>query len=513
MADGLKKGQVLEGSVSEMLFPDRGIVRVGAESVVVKGALPGQKIRFRITKKRKGRAEGILLEVLERSPAEIESDCPHFPGCGGCLMRTLPYEEQLKLKEEQVRKVLGAVCDDLPFEGILPGPDTKEYRNKMEFSFGDSCKDGPLQLGLHRKGSFYDIATTDQCRIVDGDFRMILAQTLALAQSCALSYYHKVRHTGYLRHLLIRKGRYTGEILAALVTSSDYTRQEPADGDSTIPEGCEAVQTAQYGIVSGQPGPGSHGVEENGLQEEEFLQALACRLESLPLSGKLAGILHIRNDSVSDTITPESVRILRGRDYLFENLGRLTFKISAFSFFQTNSGGAMVLYDRVCDYASVRPGMHVFDLYSGTGTIAPMLAGTAKSVTGVEIVPEAVEAARENAAQNDLPNCRFIAGDVLRVLDELEEKPDMIILDPPREGVNPKALSRILSYGVSHIVYISCKVTSLARDLPAMFEAGYRIERCCCVDMFPATANIETVCLLSKFSNAIREQCVQTRKG
>ena len=467
----IRKGTVMEGLVRTTHFPNRGDVQIistegekpdGIGRVMVKNVLPGQRIRLRITKRRKDRCEGALLEVTGRAPEEVASDCVHFPDCGGCLMRTLPYACQLELKEKQVREILESVCPQLPFEGILPSPDVNGYRNKMEFSFGDRNPGGPLELGLHRKGSFYDVLTTDRCQIVDEDFRLILRTVLNLAGTYGLPYYHKVRHEGYLRHLLIRKGRNTGQVLAALVTSSGFA------------------------------------CPDQSKTEERFLAELTDALTALDLKGKLTGLLHIRNDRVSDTICPDEIRTLFGQDWFTEMLDGLSFKISPFSFFQTNTAGAQVLYRKVCEYASARHGMNIFDLYSGTGTIAQMLAGVAGHVTGVEIVGEAVEAARENAERNGLENCTFIAGDVLRVLDELEEKPDMIILDPPRDGVHPKALKKIISYGVERMVYISCKVTSLARDLPVLREAGYRVEKCCCVDMFPATANIETVVLLSR---------------
>lgn len=467
----IKKGAVMEGMVRATHFPNRGDVQIIPDEegttdrsgrVLVKNVLPGQQIRLRITKKRKDRCEGVLLEVTGRSPEEVESDCVHFPECGGCLMRTLPYTCQLELKEKQVREILESVCPQLPFEGIIPSPDVNGYRNKMEFSFGDRIPGGPLELGLHRKGSFYDVLTTDRCMIVDEDFRLILRTVLDLTAAYELPYYHKVRHEGYLRHLLIRKGRNTGQILAALVTGSGF-----ACPDQSKTEGL-------------------------------FLAELVDALTGLDLKGKLTGLLHIRNDRVSDTISADEIRTLYGQNWFIEKLDGLSFKISPFSFFQTNTAGAQVLYRKVCEYASVENGMSIYDLYSGTGTIAQMLAGVAGHVTGVEIVGEAVEAARENAERNGLENCTFIAGDVLSVLDELEEKPDMIILDPPRDGVHPKALNKIISYGVKRMVYISCKVTSLARDLPVLREAGYCVERCCCVDMFPATANIETVVLLSR---------------
>ncbi|MCD8069350.1 MAG: methyltransferase domain-containing protein, partial [Lachnospiraceae bacterium] len=272
------------------------------------------------------------------------------------------------------------------------------------------------------------------------------------------TYYHRLRHTGALRHLLVRKARATGEILVALVVSKEL----PADS----------------GIVA------------------DYRDMLL----SLPLNGSVQGILHIRNDSVADTVQSDETTVLFGRDFIYEKLLGLTFKISAFSFFQTNSQGAEVLYSTVRRYISESGGGTgtVFDLYSGTGTIAQLMAPAAERVIGVEIVEEAVEAARENAALNGLGNCTFLAGDVLKVLDTIPEKPDLIILDPPRDGVHPKALQKILAYGVENIIYISCKPTSLARDLEICLAAGYEAERGCCTDQFSWTGNVETVVLLSQ---------------
>ena len=194
----------------------------------------------------------------------------------------------------------------------------------------------------------------------------------------------------------------------------------------------------------------------------------------------------------------DGTEILFGRDYFYEELLGLKFRISPFSFFQTNSLGAEVLYEKTREYVGSTDGKIVFDLYSGTGTIAQILAPVAEKVVGVEIVEEAVEAAKENAKLNGLENCEFIAGDVLKVLDQIEEKPDFIILDPPRDGIHPKALPKIIAYGVENIVYISCKPTSLVRDLELFLENGYKVIRAVAVDQFPWTANVETVCLLSK---------------
>ena len=220
-------------------------------------------------------------------------------------------------------------------------------------------------------------------------------------------------------------------------------------------------------------------------------------LLDLKLEGRIVGILHILNDSLSDVVKSDETKILWGQDYFYEKLLGLEFKITPFSFFQPNTRGAEVLYETVREYIGDLHGLTVFDLFSGTGTIAQVLAPVAKQVVGVEIVEEAVEAARENARRNGISNCKFIAGDVFKVLDELEEKPDVIVLDPPRDGIHPKALPKILSYGVDRIVYISCKMTSLARDLEMIQAAGYQVEKMAAVDQFCETVHVETVALLS----------------
>lgn len=456
----MKKGDTCEARVEKIEFPNKGILYIDGEKVVVKNAIPGQTVRFVVNKKRKGKCEGRLLEVVEHSELECpEESCPQAGICGGCLYQTLPYEEQLRIKEAQVKELLDSVCDAYVFEGIKGSPTAGGYRNKMEFSFGDEYKDGPLALGMHRRGSFYDIVTTPECRIVHSDFCKILMATLEYFSDQKIGFYKKLQHTGYLRHLLVRRAVKTGEILVALVTSTQ------TDGFETA--------------------------------EAELLTAWKEKLLELPLAGTFAGILHIRNDSLADVVQSDETEILYGQDYFFEELLGLKFRITPFSFFQTNSLGAEVLYETARGYVGETKDKIVFDLYSGTGTIAQIIAPVASKVVGVEIVEEAVEAAKENAALNRLDNCEFIAGDVLKVIDSLTDKPDLIILDPPRDGIHPKALQKIIDFGVDRLVYISCKPTSLVRDLVVLQEQGYVVERGCAVDMFPSTANVETVVILS----------------
>ena len=513
----MKKKQILTGVVERVDFPNKAVVKaqvpqpdesVATEYAIVKGALPGQTVEFSVKKARKNKCEGRLRTVLKKGQLETrEAKCPNFGTCGGCNYQEIPYEQQLALKKEQVLRLIDAVYegDGYQYDGILSvrkDGQYKEwgYRNKMEFSFGDAVKDGPLTLGLHKKGSFHDIVDAEGCQIVHPDYSAVLACVREYAKENNIPYYHKRDHQGVLRHLLVRRAEVSGDMLVALVTST---------------------------------------------QQEIDYSELVSRLLALPLEGQITGILQICNDSLGDVVQSDETKILYGKDWFEEKVLGLTFKISPFSFFQTNTSGAEVLYRRAREYvlgeinignagetsngnmAENTPGeentpggdvlnrktsdgnatethavdLHdkvVFDLYSGTGTIAQLIAPVARKVIGVEIVEEAVEAAKENAALNGLDNCEFIAGDVLKVIDDIEEKPDYIILDPPRDGIHPKALQKIIDYGVKNIVYISCKPTSFARDLAVFQERGYELKRVSNVDLFPETVHVETVVLLSQ---------------
>lgn len=290
-----------------------------------------------INKFKKGSAEGRLLEVLEKSPLETRTPvCSIFPECGGCMYQTMPYEEQIRMKEGQIRRIMDeAVQGEYVFEGVKSSPKEFGYRNKMEFSFGDEYKDGPLSLGLHKKGSTYDVLTAADCRLVHEDMNKILICVLEYFKEKHVSYYKKMQHVGYLRHLLLRRGDTTGEILVSLVTTT---------------------------------------------QEEHELQTLTEKLLELELEGKIVGILHILNDSLADVVKSDETRILFGQDFFYEKLLGLEFKITPFSFFQPNTRGAEVLYETVREYIGDIRDMTVFDLFSGTGTISQVLAPDRKSV-------------------------------------------------------------------------------------------------------------------------------------
>ena len=497
----VKKGQKYTGIVEKTEFPNKGIVHIDGEKVIVKNGLPGQQVCFAVNKRRGGRSEGRLLEVVKESELEREENrCPHFGICGGCVFQSIPYEEQLKIKEAQVKELLDSVCTDCVFDGIKGSPVWEGYRGKMEFSFGDEYKGGPLALGMHKRGSFHDVVNVDGCRIVHKDFTKILTATREYFKEKGIGFHRKLTHEGYLRHLLVRRAVKTGEILVALVTSGQVPGVAGPEQAGGLGQAECLGQTAGFERQE-------YPEQVQGLQqitdsldsaEKVLLEGWKQCLLKLSLEGTFAGILHIRNDSLADVVQSDETTVLYGQDFFYEEVLGLRFKISPFSFFQTNSLGAEVLYSTAREYIGETRDKVVFDLYSGTGTIAQVLASVAKKVVGVEIVEEAVKAARENAAGNGLANCEFIAGDVLKVVGELEDKPDLIVLDPPRDGIHPKALEEIIEFGVERIVYISCKITSLVRDLAVLQERGYRVERACAVDMFPSTGNVETIVLLSK---------------
>lgn len=449
----MKKGDIFEGKVIRTEFPNKGIIDIEGQKVIVKNALEGQVVRFSINKKRRDKVEGRLLEVIEPSPLEQPAACKHFGICGGCRYQNLSYEQQLDLKKRQVEELIEKNGLSFDIENIYGSPITEGYRNKMEFTFGDEEKDGPLALGMHKKNSFYDIVTLDDCRIVDPDFNVLLQAILKYFKEKGETYFHKIRHEGFLRHLVMRRSVKTGDILINLVTTT-----------------------------------------QSRLDESEFVNMIL----SQKIDGKVVGILHTLNDNLADIVQSDETKTLYGQDYFYEYLYNMRFKISPFSFFQTNTLGAEVLYDQVREYVGETKDKLVYDLYTGTGTISQMLAPVASKVVGVEIVEEAVEAAKKNAVDNHLDNCEFIAGDVLKVVDNLTQKPDILVLDPPRDGIHPKALTKIINFNVDEMVYVSCKPTSLMRDLLVFREAGYEVKRCCLVDMFPGTVHVETVVLLGR---------------
>ena len=430
-------------------FPNKGIGFFENEKVYIKNAIPGQVISAQISKK-KGNYHGRILNIVKKSPLEKEPSCDSFNICGGCVFQGIPYTDELLIKKEMLKNLFENL--ELDFE-ITPSPKVFEYRNKMEFSFGDVLKGGDLCLGMRKRNSNYEVAYAGCCNIVDSDFRKILDCTLDFFKETNEEFYHRLKHSGKLRHLVVRKGTNTGEILINLVTKDFLTSN---------------------------------------------LQELKSRLLKLKLLGKIVGIVHTINSSVADVVKADTLNIVHGRDYFYDEILGLRFLISAFSFFQTNTLGAEELYSTVKEFVGETKDKIIFDLYCGTGTIAQILSLKAKHVYGIEIVEEAVKAATKNAEMNNIKNCTFIAGDVLKEVSQLSQEPDIIILDPPRDGINPKAINSIINFNSKKIIYVSCKPSSLARDLEILKVAGYNVTKIRLHDIFPKTYHVESVVLLEK---------------
>ncbi|URZ00274.1 23S rRNA (uracil(1939)-C(5))-methyltransferase RlmD [Clostridium felsineum] len=445
----MRKNEVREFLIEDIEFPAVGIAKHNDKKVYIKGAVPGQKVLARVSKIRREKIEAKLKEIVENIPGAVQPKCPDFGVCGGCVHQFLSYEKQLELKEREVLKLFeDAKIDGFEYLGIEGSPEKEEYRNKMEYTFGDFVKGGELTLGMHAKNSGFSIVNTDNCTIVDEDFRTILKTVVQYFREKSLPIYKVIQHTGYLRNLVVRKAKNTGEILIAIVTTS---------------------------------------------QVDFDLTELTESLKSISYLGKLKGILHVINDGLADMVQGDKIITLFGEDYITEKILDLKFKISLFSFFQTNSKGAEKLYSEVLDFLGDVSNKTVFDLYCGTGTIGQLASKKADKVIGIELIEEAVKAAKENTKLNNISNCIFIAGDVAKVIGEVKEKPDTIILDPPRPGVHPNAMKYVIKFNAPEIVYVSCNPKTLVNDLGVLKAYGYEVKKVKVVDMFPGTGHVETV--------------------
>lgn len=450
----MKRRDIIEFEIDKMEFGGTSVSRLGNRDIYMKGGITGQKVKASVKKTKSGKAEVKMMELLESSPLETETPCKHFNVCGGCSMLSVPYEKQLEIKERQVMDLfLEQDIFGFNFQGIEQSPQTKEYRNKMEYTFGDEMKDGPLTLGLHKKGKHIDILTVDGCFLVDNDFINVLTSTVEYFNEKNTPYYRNMSHKGYLRNLVVRKGINTNEMMVNIVTSS---------------------------------------------QENFDMTEYKDMLLHLDLKADLVSILHTINDGLADAVNCDELIVLHGRDYIQEELLGLKFKISPFSFFQTNTKGAEELYKIAREFVGEHNDKVVFDLYSGTGTIGQVMAEKAKKVYGIEIIEEAVEAANKNAKLNNLTNCEFIAGDVAKTVNKLKAKPDIIIVDPPRPGVHKDAIRDISKFDSKEIVYISCNPKTLVLDLVEFKKYGYEVEKVKCMDMFPNTPHVETVVSLRR---------------
>lgn len=453
----MKRGSDLQVKIESLQFPSTGIGHAEDKIIYVKNAFPGQTVTGRVKKKREEFAELKLINVDEKAEYEIEAPCPHFGVCGGCSSQSIPYEKQLEFLSEEVESLFTEANVPMgDYLGILGSEEQFEYRNKMEFTFGDEAKGEPLSIGMHMRGKAFGILTVDNCKLVDEDYRKIIKLTVDYFRTQDLPYYRIMKAEGYLRHLVIRKAKNTGEILVNIVTTTQI--------DFDLSDYVKILRNETY-------------------------------------DGMLVSIIHTENDSKSDAVIPEKVNVLYGKDYIRESLLGLEFNISPFSFFQTNTKGAESLYSMVREFMGDSENKVVFDLYCGTGTIGQIVAPKAKKVVGIELIEEAVEAAKENAKLNGLDNCEFLAGDVAKIIKTVKDKPDIIILDPPRSGVHPKALDYVIKFNAPEIIYVSCNPKTLVTDLKVLSESGYKIVQTKVKDMFPNTPHVETVVKLQRKHN------------
>lgn len=415
--------------------------------------LPGEKVKAEILRRRKGFLEGRLLEVLAPSADRISARCSHFGTCGGCAYQDFSYEMQLLEKEKLVRESLqklGGFADP-PVEPIIPSPDIFFYRNKMEFSFAD--QNGQLVLGLHERGSFEKMFDVKACFLQSELSNQIVAFCRGYFARSGLPGYNWHTHEGFLRFLVIREGKNTGERMVALVTSK---------GEASLKEWAEELTRQFPQIVS---------------------------------------ILHLVNPTKAQVATGEEEIVLWGKPYIKEKIGKFHFYLSAKTFLQTNSRQTENLYQEALELTGLSGSERVLDLYCGAGTISLFVSPYAKEVEGVEIVPEAIEMAEKNKKENGVENVRFVLGEARKIAKQyrLENRNfDRIIVDPPRAGLHPKVIRDVLPLGAEKITYVSCNPTTFARDAKLFSEGGYQLKRVISVDMYPHTFHVELVGLLEK---------------
>lgn len=421
-------------------------------TVFVRGALAGERCRISLMKLSKSCAWGRLVQVLDPSPARITPDCPHYPKCGGCQLRHMTYQEELALKTRRVNDAFQRIGGlDLTVSCIHGAEEIDGYRNKVQFPVGGSLDTG-VKMGFYRQRS-HDVIDIGHCRLQPEDCNRAGQIVKEWMTEFGMPPYEETRHTGLIRHVFCRHNS-AGETLVCLVANGSRL---------------------------------SH--------EAELVRRLRTSLPGL------AGVVLNCNTRQTNVILGPEYRVLWGRDHLYDTLCGLTFRLSVPSFFQVNRTQAELLYQRALEFAGLTGTETVLDLYCGTGTISLVMATRAGRVLGAEIVPEAIEDAKENARRNGLDNTEFFcadAGEAAQLLAQRGLKPDVISVDPPRKGISPQVIDAICSMAPERVVYISCDPGTLARDLKLLRERGYEAQRAEAVDLFSRTGHVETVVLISQ---------------
>jgi 23S rRNA (uracil1939-C5)-methyltransferase len=458
----LHRGQEIDLTVDGLAFGGRGVARHGELVVFVSRALPGDRVRARITKLKRRHAEAFAVEVLEAGPGRVAPRCSHFGVCGGCAWQDLDYAEQVRHKAAQVDDALLRLGRlEIELEPIVPAAQQYAYRNKLEYSWS-AGPDG-ASLGFHRAGRWDELVPVETCHIASPAGNDVRRAFERWARDAGLVAYDGRTGGGYLRHLVVREGAHTGQLLAMLVTA---------------------------------PGP---------VPDPERLRAL--------MPAAVVGAVHAENAGVGEATAGLEPKPLFGADRYEEVVGGLRLSVTAGAFMQTNTVMSERLYELAIGYAGLSEADVAWDLYCGAGAIGLLAAARAGRVYGIEIAEESVARARENAQRNGIANIEFVAGDVAKSVAPLLERaprPDVVFVDPPRAGLTPKAVKRLLELAPERIVYVSCNPTTLAPNARSLVDAGYALERARPVDMFPHTPHIECVALLRRQAHHSRATASST---
>ena len=453
MAPPVTKDQELELTIDSLAYGGNGVARLNGFVVFVRRGLPGDRVRARVTKVKRNHAEALATEILEAGAARVDAPCVHYPACGGCRFQDLAYEAQLDAKSGQIRDAftrLGGMPEP-PLEEIVPAASVFHYRNKLEYSFTQD--DDGATLGFHRAGRWDEVLEIEQCWLTTDLGNAVRNAVRDWAREERLEAYDQEAQTGYLRHLVYREGRNTGQVLVQLVTAPG-----------------ERFETGYFAEV---------------LQRFPEVRSVHWAINDTPAE-----------------VTNLPTKLLWGEDSIEELLCGLRFRVSPNAFLQTNTEMAEVLYGIAREFAGLTGKETVWDLYCGIGTIGLTLAADALTVWGIEVSEESVARALENADLNGITNAAFFAGNVGQAIDELRDRsgpPDVVVVDPPRAGLAGKALRRLGRIGAPRIVYVSCNPTTLASDLKTLREDwGYELRRARPVDMFPHTPHVECVALLEQ---------------
>ena len=452
----MNRGQIVEGKIIDFALPEGyGVLKEGGWIIFTPGVLIDEVCRIRITKLKRNYAVGEVVEILKPSPSRVEPRCPHFgEGCGGCRFQFMAYEEQIRVKENNARQTLekvgGIFWEEVDYEGFVPSPSPWEYRNKMEFNFGE--REGELVLGLRPRGRYWDLVDLRTCYLMPKGLIEALLQIFKnYGKRSSLAGYDPRKKEGVLRNLLVRYSSSQELLLGLSTTSIDLPR------------------------------------------EEDLVEELQEKFPSLE------GLVHIINNSPASALIFEDKKILWGKDHFFERVGSVNYKVSLESFFQVNRFLSLTLYEKAAGYAALSGGETVLDLYCGSGGVGLFVADSAQQVIGVEENPQAVEDAKFNAWLNGRNNFNCIPGRVDKMLPLFSNVGvDVVILDPPRAGLDKKVVRRVSSLSPQRLVYISCNISTLARDLLLFKEQGYHLEKISFLDLFPQTPYFESVALLKK---------------